>query len=114
MEREESRIQPSSDLNSGDSRSEDPADTALTGTTRPLFALFVLPIVILSLGLCIGYIRHFLLFRVRNMIRMVDNYMLSTEDVDDDQTPVKVLDNLDAMTTFDYNSDNDLPWDDSI
>ena len=30
------------------------------------------------------------------------------------EIPIKVLDNLDAMTTFDYNSDNDLVWDDSI
>ena len=114
MHSEDSRTQPSSEVNSGDSRAEDHVESSLTDTSRPLYALFVLPVLVLSIELCVGYIRHFMLFCVRNIIRMVDNYMLLTDDEDIDHTPVKVLDTLDALSTFDYNSDNELTWNNSI
>ena len=79
---EDSKNQPSSEVNSGDSRAEDHVESSLTDTSRPLYALFVFPVLVLSIGLCVGYIRHFMLFRLRNIIRMVDNYMLLTDDED--------------------------------
>ena len=45
---------------------------------------------------------------------MTDNYMLSTDDEDMDQTPVKVLDIQDDLSAFDYDSNDELAWDDSI
>ena len=110
MHSEDSKNQPSSEVKSSDSRAEDHVESS----SRPLYALFVLPVLVLSIGICVGYIRHFMLYRVRNIIRMVDNYMLSTDDEDMDQTPVKVLDIQDALSTFDYDSNDELAWDDSI
>ena len=107
---EDSKNQPSSELNSSDSRAEDHVESS----SRPLYALFVLPVLILTIGICVGYIRHFILYRVRNLIRMTDHYMLSTDDEDIDQTPVKVLDMQDNLSTFDYDSNDELAWDDSI
>ena len=81
--------------------------------TRSLCALFIVPVVMIALGNFFGYIHHFLFTKARNLISMVDNYMLSVDQIDMDQTPVKVLERLDAETTFLY-SDSDLEWDDSI
>ena len=82
-------------------------------TTRPLYSLFIVPVVMIALEIFLGCIRNFLFTKVRNLISMVDNYMLSVDQIDMDQTPVKVLDRLDAETTFLY-SESDLEWDDSI
>ena len=109
MHSEDSKNQASSEVKSSDSRAEDYVESS-----RPLYALFVLPVLALSIGICVGYIRHFMLYRVRNLIRMIDNYMLSTDDEDMDQTPVKVLNIQDQLSTFDYDSNDELAWDDSI
>ena len=107
---ENSQIQPSNEIRSTDSITEDHVNVE---SSRPLYGLFVLPVLIISIGICVGYIRHFMLHRVRNIIRMVDDYMISNDD-DPDQTPVKVLDIQDALSTFDYDSTDELAWDDSI
>ena len=65
--------------------------------TNPLYALFILPLVMIGLGICLGYIKHYLFIRVRNLMNMVDNYMVSVEAGDLDQTPVKVLERLDNL-----------------
>ena len=36
------------------------------------------------------------------------------QDIDMDQTPVKLLDTLNSLNTNDYDSSSDLLWDDSI
>ena len=81
--------------------------------TRPLYDLFIIPVVMIALGFWGGYIRHFLFTRVRNLISMLDNYMLSVDQSDMAQTPVNVIERLDAKTTFLY-SDSDFEWDNSI
>ena len=101
--------QASREVKTDDYRAEDHGKSS-----RPLYALFVLPVLALSVGICVGYIRHFMLHRVRNLIRMVDNYMLSSDSEDMDQTPVKVLNIQDQLSTFDYESNDELVWDDSI
>ena len=40
--------------------------------------------------------------------------MLSTDAEDMDQIPVKMLNTLDALSTFNYDFDNELAWADSI
>ena len=110
VDMENSQIQPSNEIRSTDSITEDHVNVE---SSRPLYGLFVLPVLIISIGICVGYIRHFMLHRVRNIIRMVDDYMISNDD-DPDQTPVKVLDIQDALSTFDYDSTDELAWDDSI
>ena len=109
MHSEDSKNQASREVKSSDYRAEDYGESS-----RPLYALFVLPVLALSIGICVGYIRHFMLHRVRNLIRMVDNYMLSSDNEDMDQTPVKVLNIQDQLSTFDYDSNDELAWDDSI
>ena len=109
MHTEDSKNQASSEVKSSDFRAEDYVESS-----RPLYALFILPVLALSVGICVGYIRHFMLYDVRNLIRMVDNYMLSSDDEDMDQTPVKVLNIQDQLSTFDYDSNDELAWDDSI
>ena len=47
-------------------------------------------------------------------MNIVDNYMVSVESADLDQTPVKVLERLDNLSTFDEDSEPELLWDDCI
>ena len=82
---------------------------------RKLYGLFILPVIFIFAGIFCGYVRHMLFERVRRLIMMVDNHMLSVDqDIDMDQTPVKVLDTLNSLSTVDYDSSSDLLWDDSI
>ena len=68
----------------------------------------------IGLGICLGYIKHYLFIRVRNLMNMVDNYLVSVETGDLDETPVKVLERLDNLSTFDEESEPELLWDDII
>ena len=108
----EDSTNPAFSLSMSDSLEKDMQDSLDTARTRPLYSLFVLPVVMLFFATLIGYVRHYLFLRVRNIMNM-DNYMVSTE-VDPDQTSVKVLEILDALSTFDYNTDNELLWDNSF
>ena len=81
--------------------------------TRPIYDLFIVPVVVIGLGIFSGYNRHYVFTKVRNLISMVENHMLSVEEIDGDQTQVKVLERLDDESTFLY-TDSDLEWDDSI
>ena len=94
---------------------------------RKLYGLFIVPVIFTFAGIFCGYIRHILFDLLRKMIRMVDNYMLSVDqDIDIDQTPVKVLDTLNSLSTIDHlqvldtlnslstSSSSELLWDDSI
>ena len=68
---------------------------------RKLYGLFILPVILNFAGIFLGYIRNMLFDRVRRLIRMVDNHMLSVDqDIYMDQTPVKVLDTLNSLSTI--------------
>ena len=88
------------------------AEDSDQSVTRPLYVLFIVPVVAIALGISLGYIRHYLFTKVRNLISIVENHMLSVEEIDGDQTPVNVLERLDDESTFLY-ADSDLEWDDS-
>ena len=80
---------------------------------RPLYGLFIIPLVLIFTGVLCGYLRNVIFEKVRNLIRNVDNFMLSIDE-DLGQTLVNVLDILNSQGTYDGNSSSDLIWDDSI
>ena len=72
-----------------------------TEMDRKLYRLFILPVIIIFAGIFCGYIRNMLFDRVRRLIRMIDSHMLSVDqDMDIDQTRVKVLDTLNSLSTM--------------
>ena len=71
-----------------------------SGYLRPQYGLFILPVFIILIGLLFGYLKNCTFKRVRNLIRMVENYMLSV-DQDIEETPVKVLERLNSLSTWD-------------
>ena len=107
---------PSSRESEAERRGEEliPDESFESQRTNPLYALFILPVVMIGVGICLGYIRKCLFIRVRNLMNMVDNYMVSAEAGDLDETPVKVLERLHNLSTFDEDSEPELLWDDII
>ena len=81
---------------------------------RPMYALFVLPLVVVFTAIGIAYLKQCLQARILNLIRLVDDYITPSDDYDPDQTPAKVLEMLNAMDTDDGEVTSDLLWDDSI
>ena len=49
-----------------------------------------------------------------NLIRLIDNYMVSAETHNSNQTPVKVLERFDAMETDNDHLSSELLWDHTI
>ena len=81
---------------------------------RPMYALFVLPLVVVFTAIGIAYLKQCVQARILNLIRLVDDYITPSDEYDPDQTPAKVLEMLDAMDTDDGEVTSDLLWDDSI
>ena len=62
----------------------------------------------------LAYIKHCIQNRIWNLIGLVDNYIVSADAEDPDQTKLKVLEMLDGIETDDGDLTSDLKWDDSI
>ena len=75
---------------------------------------FILLLVIAFSAISIAYLKHCLQMRILNLIRLVDEYMTPSDVEDPDQTPLKVLERLDAIEIDYEDLTSDLLWDDSI
>ena len=59
--------------------------------------LFVLPLVVVFGAISLAYIKHCIQNRICNLIGFVDNYLISADVEDPDQTPLKVLEMLEIV-----------------
>ena len=105
---------PKSDSDQDEEVIQDLQQEIEESNVRPMYALFILPLVIVFSAISIAYLKHCLQRRILNLIRLVYEYMTPSDVVDPDQTPLKVLERLDAVETDDGDLTSDLLWDDSI
>ena len=92
---------PNSGSNQHDEMSQEANEEISDSHLTPLYALFILPLLIIFSAISLTYLRQCLHHQIANLIRLVDNYMVSADVGDSDQTPVNVLQRLDAIATND-------------